>query len=74
MDLASYDYIIEYLSMSSSTIGMIKYYFHPTKVNILRTRILSMSRSQMNLFSYQTIQVDFLGYRNIKILRYFYRN
>ena len=31
-------------------IGMIKYYFHPTKVNISRLRTLSRSRSQMELF------------------------
>ena len=36
-------------------IGMIKYYFHPTKVNILRLRTLSRSRSQMELLSWQTL-------------------
>ena len=49
-------------------IGMIKYYFHPTKVNISRLRTLSRSRSQMELLSWQIIQVHFHDYSNIKIL------
>lgn len=49
-------------------IGMIKYYFHPTKVNISRLRTLSRSSSQMELLSWQIIQVHFQDYSNIKIL------
>ena len=40
-------------------IGMIKYYFHPTKVNISRLWTLPRSRSLMELLSWQTIQVHF---------------